>query len=165
MKSSFRRGLSLMILGAVISACAPQMVKERELGEITAARKVLIAEQQSEFKGVVVSAVSEALEKDGCFVRIIDLRELRGESTWNYDAVVVVNTLKAWRLNRNARTFFNSIDDRERRKVVLLTSANGTYWKVNLPGVDAITSASKMEDVDFVAADIVAKVRAILTSN
>ena len=163
-KNGFYCGLSLIILGAVISACAPQMVKERELGEITAARKVLIAMQQSEFKEAVISGVVDALEREGCFVNVINSDKLSRSRTEDYEAVVVLDSFKAWRLNKHVRKFLKNVHDGEKHKIIFVVTANFQGLVPDIVGVDTITSASRMEKADVVTGEIIEKVRAIVTS-
>jgi len=146
--------ISLLILA---SACAPRMMQPIEKGHPGLTNRVLIASQEGPFKEAVVSEVADVLEQHGCYVRIIDVRQLSGLSTETYQAIVLVNTCKAWRLNRNVRTFLKKTQDNE--KVILLTTAGDKDWKPGHPEVDAITSASAMDRTDDVAQDIIRRVQ------
>ena len=123
-------------------------------------KRLLIAAQQSEFKETVVSKVVEGLEQDACYVKVIDVKNLRKESTADYEAIVVVNTRKMWRLNRHAKKFLKKVQ--ESKKVVLLTTAGDPQWKAKGVQVDAITSASRMDEVGAIAETVLEKVRALL---
>jgi hypothetical protein len=144
----------------VFFGCAARAVKTTEWGDVRADQRVLIATQRSEFKEAVVSRILEDLRKDLCYVKVIDLRGLKDEPTAEYDAVIVVNTCKAWSLSRGASRFVKDFEDKE--KVVLLTTAGGGDWMPKSAGVDAITSASKSQKVDPLAHEIVGRVRKIL---
>jgi hypothetical protein len=152
--------LVLVIAGLVFCGCAAKAVKTTEWGELKADRRVLIATQRSEFKEAVVLRVVEDLEKDPCYVKVIDLKKLKDEPATDYDAIVVVNTCKAWRLTGGASKFVKAFPDKDR--VVLLTTAGGEDWKPKSVEVDAITSASKEQKADPVAEEIVSRVRKIL---
>ena len=152
--------LVLVVVGLAFCGCAVRAVKTTEAGDPRAGNKVLIATQRSEFKEAVVSRIVEDLGKDLCYVKVIDLKTLKHEPAQDYDAVVVVNTCKAWRLSGGASRFVKEFPDKER--VVLLTTAGGEDWKPKGVEVDAITSASKEQKADPVADEISRKVRSIL---
>jgi len=157
------RAISSLVLVVVVLAfcgCAVRAVKTTEAGDPRAGNKVLIATQRSEFKEAVVSRIVEDLREDLCYVKVIDLKALKDEPATLYDAVVVVNTCKAWRMTRGASRFVKDFEDKE--KVVLLTTAGGGDWMPKSAGVDAVSSASKSQKVDPLADEIVGKVRKIL---
>ncbi len=150
----------LVMASLVLCGCAARAVSTAEWGDLKADQRVLIATQRSEFKEAVVSRVVEGLKKDLCYVKVIDLKRLEDEPATDYDAVVVVNTCKAWRLTGGASEFVKAFPDKDR--VVLLTTAGGEDWKPKSVEVDAITSASKEQKTDPVAEEIVGRVRKIL---
>ena len=152
--------LALVAVALVAFGCAVRAIKTTETGDPRAHNKVLIATQRSEFKEAVVSRIVEDLRKDLHYVKVIDLKVLKDEPAREYDAIVVVNTCKAWRMSRGASSFVKSFEEKE--KVVLLTTAGGGDWMPKSVGVDAITSASKSQKVDPLADDIVGRVRRIL---
>jgi hypothetical protein len=154
------KSIAFAIVGLAFSGCAAKAVKTTEWGDLKADRRVLIATQRSEFKEAVVSRVVEDLEKDLCYVKVIDLKRLEDEPATDYDAIVVVNTCKAWRLTGDASKFVKAFPDKDR--VFLLTTAGGEDWKPKAVEVDAITSASKDQKADPVAEEIVSRVRKIL---
>jgi len=154
------RALVPVIMGLVLCGCAAQALNTTEWGDLKADQRVLIATQRSEFKEAVVSRIVEDLEKGLFYVKVIDLKKLRQEPATDYDAVVVINTCKAWRLTGGASKFVKEFPDKD--KVVLLTTAGGEDWKPKSVEVDAITSASKAPKAAPVAEEIVGKVRKIL---
>ena len=160
MKDRVFSALVLVVASLAVCGCAAKAVNTTEWGDLRADQRVLIATQRSEFKEAVVSRVVEDLEKDRFYVKVIDLERLEHEPAKDYDAIVVVNTCKAWRLTGGASKFVKAFPDKDR--VVLLTTAGGEDWKPKSVEVDAITSASKDQKADPVAEDIVARVRKIL---
>jgi hypothetical protein len=161
-KNGVCKALLPAIVGLVFCGCAAKAVNTTEWGDLKADQRVLIATQRSEFKEAVVSRVVEDLEKDRFYVKVIDLKRLEHEPATDYDAIVVVNTCKAWRLTGGASKFVKAFPDKDR--VVLLTTAGGEDWKPKSVEVDAITSASKEKKADPVAEEIVSRIRKILGS-
>lgn len=125
-------------------------------------KKVLMAIQESQFKKAVILKVKESLQEDECFVKTISLKGLSGESAYNYQAIIIVNTCWAWRLNGHVRKFLKNTPDDERKKIILFTTANSKSWRPKLTGVDAIASASKMNEVDHIANSIINRVGILL---
>jgi len=128
----------------------------------TVKKKVLMALQESQFKKVVILKVKESLQRDGHFVKIISIKKLSGESTGNYQAVIIVNTCWAWRLNSHVRKFLKEVPENEKGKIILFTTADSKSWRPKVTGVDAITSASKMSEAGRIADSIINKVRILL---
>ena len=160
MKNRVYSSFVLVVVGLSFCGCAVRAVKTAEWGDVEADQRVLIATQRSEFKAAVVKRIVEDLEEDLCYVKVMDLKGLGDEPATEYDAIVVVNTCKAWRMSRGASRFVKSFANKE--KVVLLTTAGGGDWMPKSAGVDAISSASKSNKVDPLADEIVSKVRKIL---
>ena len=64
-------------------------------------------------------------------------------------------------MERHARSFLSDLPDGEKDKVIVLTTTR-TGWEATKAKVDAISSASKMEDAVSLAETLVGKVRAVL---
>ena len=163
MKSKLVYGILSIALGVALFGCAERMAT-MEKGDKSSNKRTLITAEQSEFKQAVVQRIAETLEKEGGFVKVADVKSLLDESMGDYQAIVIVSTCKASRLNRRVRKFLESADEQEKQKIILLTTAGGEDWQANVPGVDAITSASKMGKADAVAETVIEKVRAHLVS-
>jgi hypothetical protein len=154
-----RRIFKLVLLGlaGVITACASQSIKRAEKGDMRSKNRVLVAGERSEFKDAVIARVVQALEKEACYVKLMDVDDLTGESTKPYRAVVLVNSCWFWRLRRPVLKFLAKAKEKE--KVILLTTAGNDEWREKDIRVDAITSASKMSKAKGVAETLVEKVR------
>jgi menaquinone-dependent protoporphyrinogen IX oxidase len=124
--------------------------------------RILIAAEKSEFKDAVLGRVAQTLEGRGAQVKRVDLSALAQEKVNDYDALVVANTIWAWHLRKDVRKFLAPLDDAQRGKVVLFSTAGDDGWKTKEKGVHAITSASKMAKADEVVSYIVGEVDAIL---
>ncbi|MCP4689471.1 MAG: hypothetical protein GY859_15565 [Desulfobacterales bacterium] len=164
MKKRTWRFLILISVCAALSGCALKTVKTVEMGdEMNRGSRILIATQSSEFKETVISGVVHALERDPCYIKMIDVTKLAEESADRYDAIVIVNTCMAYRLNESALKFLDNVGDKE--KIILLTTAADERKEYHPVEVDAITSASRMSKADEIAGAIVVKVRALLETD
>ena len=154
------RSLVWALAMLVLAGCASQ-VEVIERGDRNCGKRVLIATRQSAFKDAVVAGIVEELDKDSCYVKVIELKELTEESIAYYSALVVVTSCKIGRLNRHARKFFKHLPEKDEGKIILLTTI-GQKYDSKMEQVDAITSASEMEKAGVVSESIVGKVRALL---
>lgn len=153
----------LLTLILLCHGCASRAVKPRQIGEPYSPNRVLIATQYSEFKEAVVTRILESFKCDPVYFKVIGVRELKHESTEQYKAVVISNACMAWHLNAHVANFLNRALERE--KIIVLSTANSKNWRPKAPGIDAITSASNMANVESVADIVVHKVRLILSSH
>ena len=155
--------LSVMLLAMCLSACAPRpLVTGSTIGAISSKNRILIATKNSEFKDAVVSRIVKALEKEKVFIEIIDLANLSNISSKGYEAIVIMNEYKFFRINRHVRHFLESTSEYDRKKIVLLTTAGSPSIMVKGAEVDAISSASKNANAGSVSEKIIRKVDAIL---
>ena len=123
------------------------------------ARRVLIAVETSNFKTAVATRVAEALRHDGYAVTTIKLDRLTTDDVPAYQAIVVINTCRAWRPSSALRKFLKGLDDTSRKKVVVLTTADSEECALRTTGIDAISSASRESKIDGVTQTLLEKVR------
>ncbi|MBU1862339.1 MAG: hypothetical protein KKH94_01570 [Candidatus Omnitrophica bacterium] len=146
-----------IIINLIISTPAAAFVETVEKGDEDSGRKVLIATDESQFKDAVVSQIVKLLETDACYIRVIDLKELRSEHDTNYHAIILMNSCWALQLNKHVKEFLDTVKYKER--VILLTTAGNKNWKPKTISVDAITSASRIQEAASIAETVVDKVR------
>jgi hypothetical protein len=129
-----------------------------EVNDPHSSPRVLIATQGSEFKDAVVAAVVEHLKARAAHVRVIDVTALRDIESADWNAIVIIHTWEMRKPPGAVKDFVERTRD-SGQLVVLTTSGEGTF---KMDGIDAISSASVDADVLPRAADIEARVDAIL---
>ena len=151
-----------MLLGVIlVVACNLRSVETSESEGVTpSAARILIATENSKFKRAVVSDVRQGLKPGNPYIKVIDVKALRRESTYNYDAVVIVNTCMAGRPDPRVEEFIQNAAEKD--KLVVLTTGKLDSWKPDSKEVDAMTSASVMDQAATVARQIVDAVLAKL---
>jgi menaquinone-dependent protoporphyrinogen IX oxidase len=127
-----------------------------------AATNVLVACQPSEFRTAVAKGLAERLQQAGCEVKCIDVPALAEESAGNYQAVVICDAVWAWRMNRHVRRFLARTDASLRARVIVLNTAGDADWRSKEPGIQAITAASVLTQVDRSVAQLLGRVKAVL---
>ena len=148
----------------VLSGCASKPVRTVEFGDMVSSRhRVLIATQESVFKEAVAAEVIDGLERELCHVRLIDVGRLDEESTEDYDAIVIATLCVARHTPRRVERFIDRV--REKDKVVLLVTAGSGKCGSRPSQVDAITSASTMNNAVMIAESIIERVEMLLSSH
>lgn len=150
--------LLMAALAAYKSRYSMSNVTAYEIGSPDAVQRVLIATQGSEFKYALVERLVQQLKERSIYIRVIDVTELPvvRESEWS--AIVVVHTWENWRPQKDAASFVERAREKG-RLVVVTTSGSG---REKMPGVDVISAASELRDVDAAAAQAAARLDAVL---
>ncbi len=144
-----------------LGACSLKSVEMSESGgAATSSDRILIATQSSKFKRAVVADVRQGLKPKNPYIKVVDVKALRNESTFDYDAVVIVNTCMAGRPDPRVADFIENA--LEKYKLVVLTTGMLDSWKPESEEVDAMTSASVIDQAGPVAREIVVAVLARL---
>lgn len=115
--------------------------------EAGTAKKVLIATSNSGFRDTVVSKLEGNCKKNGLNVSVVPLKNVRKEKSGNYDAIVLVSSVWAWKLDRYVKAFLMKTPEKDKKKIFLLCTVGGEDWVPEVPGVDGISSASKPHKV------------------
>jgi rhodanese-related sulfurtransferase len=104
---------------------------------------VLVATQGSDFKNAVVEGVVAQLKGRPVNIQVIDVTELLNIKVDDWDAIVVLHTWENWQAEPTAKLFIEQQPNLN--KIIVLTTSGDGHLK--MPGVDAITSASLLQDV------------------
>ena len=139
-------------------------IAESEQGAKNFKTKILIATQKSQFKKAVVSEVSKSLEKEGYVVKVINLKELSSVAVYDYQAIIIVNTCWVWQINSHAKKFLKKLSKNEKKKIILFTTAKNENWEPKIAGVDAVTSASRINKANVISKAIMEKLQILLAS-
>jgi len=131
-------------------------IKTVELNK-NSSQKVLIASRSSEFKDALVDKIKESFKDKPIYIKFIGLEGLKKEKDEKYNAVVMLNTCLSWDMDRNVKSFLKRHKDQS-NMIVLTTSGDGN-WKPKMKdqSFDAISAASKKENIDQVADIIITK--------
>jgi hypothetical protein len=148
----------IILISLLLSGCAGAPVTTREIGDrADCRRRLLIASERSEFKDAVVNSVVDAVRAEVCYLKLVDITNLRHESPNAYDAVVILSACKAWKPNPEADLFVERSSARE--KIILVSTALGPKCREEPPEVNAITAASRLHHADDLVRTIEEHVR------
>jgi len=128
-------------------SCAKQIPEQRFVTE-NAKYDLLITGITSEFKANIISRIVDRYKDQGN-IDLINLDKLDQMQCDDYDAILVMDSVKAWSLwNFSLKSFLKKTENCN--NVVLLYTAGDPDWKYQYHELDAITSASQVEDQDRV---------------
>ncbi len=120
--------------------------------------KILIARQESDFKHAVALQTKKLLKEQNLAVECIDIKTLKKKVSKKYDAIVIINEVRAWHLNMHTRQFFDKLEQSERKKIIMVSTAKGIDWKTKEKDIDAVTVASEMNTVNEIAETVFKKI-------
>ena len=130
------------------------------VGNPDAPNKVLIASQGSEFKNRLLEELIQQLKNENIYLSIIDCTSLKEEDISGWNAVVIIHTTKAHKIPQYVKTYLNRFPSLS--KVVLVSTSGGGDEVVTEYDIDAISTASRLEDTEKIANLTITKVKDIL---
>jgi menaquinone-dependent protoporphyrinogen IX oxidase len=152
----------IFLFAIAVTPCASQPVNDNCINE-SGKTRVLIATQNGIFKDSVMRMVIAALADDSVCVKVLPLGRLKDEVAENYQGIIIGNSVGLFGMSGTAKDFIRKCTDRERKKIVLFTTALGKKWRPKDLKVDGVTAASEMKDVPDVAGNIINRIRAVLS--
>ena len=157
-----------VIASRVYSFSPPQLfwpqkdIEPSSVNDSALEKKVLVASRASDYKRALIEKIKAAFSEDQVYVKCIGMKTLKKENTSAYNAIILLNTCMAWDWDRNIHAYLKG--KTEASNVIIITTSADGKWKPrkNRAGVDAVATASTIDDVEKRAAEIVGKVRLIL---
>ena len=162
MRQYFNIKIVLPLLFLQAPAFAIEPVNDECINE-SAKTRVLIATAGGMFKDSIMNVVIRTLRDDSVCVKILPLGRLESEIAENYQGIIIGNSVGLFGMSATAKGFIRKCTDRERRKIVLFTTAFKNTWRPKDLKVDGVTAASEMKDAVDVAGNIIKKMRAVLS--
>lgn len=145
-----------------LSSCS-RNIKETTINNLNAPHKIVIASNGSDFRDSIRDRVIKTYS-DNCYIEVINLDKLQTVEYERYDAILIMDAFWAWGgLNPEMKNYIDSLNDK--KKVVLFFSAGDGELKYSYNGVDAISSASVIEEEDKVVQEITGKIDMLLSEN
>jgi len=147
------------LLLAILFSCTARYVTTSEYGDLNAASRVLIATTSTDFKDAVVEKVSKALAGDDVYVKVIDLKAVDHAESEKFDAILLVTKLYYGHIDGHVSAFLRKSDTDKKSKIIVLTTAGDPDWKAENLDVDAISGASRSNNISPMADQVVEKIR------
>jgi hypothetical protein len=150
--------MNLKALVGVLCVIAGLAVGE----EAKSSPRVLLALEKTRFKEELVEKIKELLGKDGYEVSVLIHSKKKGleAKAADFDAVFITNSGAHSKVRPWIMKWLDA--NKAEGKRILLHTTQTRDWKVNAD-VDAVTSASSKSEVDKLAKDYVARLKAIIS--
>ena len=158
--------LSLVIMTA--GCTAPHYIwkqedaARREINPPSTDNTLLIASRKSEFKQALVDRIVDAFSDQPVYMKIVGIEDLADEDANAYSAVVIINTAMGWTVDVPVEKFLKKYGAME--SIIVLTTADGgdVLPDMKKRNIDAISSASVMDQADPLANTIIDKISQLL---
>ena len=121
---------------------------------------MIIASDSSEFKDHIRDRIIERYQDVGN-IEVVNIKKLKEIKPADYDVVLIMDTTLACSgFNPSFKAFLE--DNQHKDNVVLFMTAGDPDWTYSYQGVDAITSASEMENEDLKFQEITRRINKLL---
>ena len=121
---------------------------------------MIIASDSSEFKDSIRRRIISKYSEYGN-VEVVNMNKLKSIRPEDYDVILIIDTCMSWGgLNWSLKSFLDKSIDR--KNVVLFMTSADPEWEFSYKDVDAITSASKIQDEETIFAVISSEIDIIL---
>ena len=148
--------LSLLNLRCtILVAFVARPVEEREIGDINSDKKVLIAAHESNFKEVLLNEVIDKLLSEGWYIKVINVSNLSGINTEDYNAVVIITTKMVMSLHKYVADYIQNTDEKEKIVIYFTEVGKKSIIPRAYRNLDAISSASRIEKIDSIVTYII----------
>lgn len=155
----FVKALVLLPLCIMLLSCA-RYVKESSHLQADARHHILIASDASDFKDAIRNRLVDHY-KATANVDVVNLSTLENIQAEKYDAIVIMDS--CWmksHLNFSFKGFLDGLKDESH--VVLFLTTGSHEWDYQYKNVDAITSASVVEDEEAVFKQLKSRIDSVL---
>ena len=152
--------LSFSLIFLASNSCTSS-VKENLLSRENPMFSMVIASDSSEFKDNIRNRIIQQYQNEGN-IEIVNIKRLKDIDPTDYDVVLIIDTCLAWSgFNPTLNSFLE--DNQSKANIVLFMTAGDPDWTYSYQGVDAITSASVVENEDVKFEDITQQINQLLS--
>lgn len=150
-----------MVMAFLFTASCTRNVKETKLINENAKFSLIIAGDSSEYKDNIRDSLISKYKAEGS-IEVINIENLESVAEDSYDVILIMDTCLAWgTFNQSVSKFLENTEKKD--NIVLFITANDLEWEFSYQNVDAITSASEMEDKDAVTDTLAARIDSIIS--
>lgn len=119
-----------------------------QIGNQQAEYKILVAAQESEFKGKMVDRIIKEWECDSIYIRVLDCTDLNDEHYCGWDAYIIVHTMQVHKMPKETDLFLKNIPDLENVSLVSTSGAGDEHYKgLDVDGISTPSRESVIEQI------------------
>lgn len=117
---------------------------------------LLLAMKESDFKKAVANSLTQRLAEEGYSVDTMKLDQVDTAALGDYAAVIILDAARPKNFTAAGKAVFEAAD-KDKVVVMLTKKPDQEDWKPNVEGVDAMTAASDMANVEDAVAAMLAQ--------
>ncbi len=141
----------IVFLFLFIVSCTRNVTETQFITENTKFN-LIIAGDSTDFKDRIRKKIITRYRKHGN-IDVVNLNKLKNIRPEDYDVILIMDTCIAWGdFNWSMKRFLKKLKERDR--VVLFMTAANPNWEYTYRDVDAITSASRIENEETIFAEL-----------
>ena len=140
------------------TSCTKKLMEQNFLFK-KVSKTMLIAGDGSDFKNKVREQVIQAY-KDEFNFDVVNIDKLKTIDSLKYDLIIIMDTTMAWGgFNPSFKNFLDC--SHNQKKTVLFMTASDPDWQYSYKGIDAVTSASYVENLEAAVIGIKKEIEAV----
>ncbi|MDA3896515.1 MAG: hypothetical protein PF482_10245 [Desulfobacteraceae bacterium] len=161
MNKTSKSKLAIIILVLMLTLSCAKHIPEQHFAAENAEFDLLIGGVTSEFKDVIVSRLVDRYKDQGN-IDLVDYDKINQVQCEDYDVILVMDDSEAWTLwNFSLKSFLKRTENCN--NIVLFITAGDPDWEYQYNDLDAITSASVVENEDKVFNELTAKIDGMIS--
>jgi hypothetical protein len=154
---------TVIILVLMFTLSCSKQIPDRQFTTENSKYDLLITGVTSEFKADIISRIVDRYKDQGN-VNLVNMDKLDQLQCDDYDAILVIDSVQAWSYwNFSLNSFLEKAENC--KNIVLLYTAGDPDWKYQYHELDAITSASQVEDQDRVFNELTYEIDVLISKN
>ncbi len=160
MKSHYKNALLIAVVTVTVFVSCKDTIPAEVYENPDADCKIMVTGVSSEFKDAVLNDIVDKYSET-CQIEIVEFSKAHKIDLDNYDAIILMDEVEGWMiLNRRARRLIGKIEPQD--KLILFLTAGDEEYEYEKDGIDAITSASVLNNTGEIAEEIIAKLDALI---
>lgn len=137
------------------------VIEPYEVNSMEEPHHLLIATQGSEFKNEITKRIVENLKEKPLHISVIDVTTINTIEITEWDVIVILHTWEIWEPQPDAESFLKAHYNSD-KMIVMATSGDGGNM---IEGVDGISGASLMEEVDERTDQLLGRINQLLNAD
>ena len=133
------------------------VIESESYNEESRAKSLLIASQGRAYKNAIVNNIVDEFKPLGIRISVVDVTKTEDIDPDEWDALAIIHTIEMWAPQEDAEAFLTEHYD-PNKMLVFATSGDGT---MHMEGIDGMTGASIMEDVNSKSSKLIAEINSI----
>jgi len=135
-------------------------ISPMEYNSLNAQYSILIASQGSKYKNKLTKKLIDEISETDRFIRVIDVDALSQEER-NYDAYIIIHT---WEIYKAPASVSEFVSKSKHKKSIYTICTSGSGDGL-IEGIDGMSSASLLTDIEMLTENTVLWLDSVLSSN